>query len=135
MQTSAAKIQGFIGIVAITVGNLAAIMTHVDEIGQYVFKVLGTEWVYSFHSYLLYGACILLLVGYGSLTYWLYRNFVAGRSWKIKGAFCVAAVFRRCFASGPFADDFSARRDYEPETRTSIADMPPITLKQGSALF
>jgi hypothetical protein len=93
LQTSAAKIQGFIGIVAITVGNLAAIMTHVDEIGQYVFKVLGTEWVYSFHSYLLYGACILLLVGYGSLTYWLYRNFVAGRSWKIKGAFCVAAVF------------------------------------------
>ena len=93
LQTSAAKIQGFIGIVAISAGNLAAFMTHVDEIRQYVSKVLGTEWVYSFHSYLLYGACILLLVGYGSLTYWLYRNFVADRSWKIKGAFCVAAVF------------------------------------------
>jgi hypothetical protein len=43
LQTSAAKIQGFIGIVAITVGNLAAIMTHVDEIRQYVSKVLGTN--------------------------------------------------------------------------------------------
>ena len=47
LQTSAAKIQGFIGIVAISAGNLAAFMTHVDEIRQYVSKVLGTEWVYS----------------------------------------------------------------------------------------
>jgi hypothetical protein len=73
---SAAKVQGFIGIVAITLGNVAAIITHVDQIRQFVSKVLGTEWVYRFHAYILYGACALFLLGYGSLTYWLYWNFL-----------------------------------------------------------
>jgi hypothetical protein len=92
LEKSVAKIQGFIGIVAIALGNCAAIITHVDEIRQYVSKVLGSELLYTFHSYILNGACTLLLVGYGSLTYWLYKNFVFDRSWRIKGAFYVAVV-------------------------------------------
>jgi hypothetical protein len=52
--------------------------------------------------------------------------------------FSASATCRRCnLQSECLPETFfvSARRDYEPETRTSIADMPPITLEQGSALF
>jgi hypothetical protein len=88
---SVAKIQGFIGIIGITVGNVATFITHIDEIRQFVSKVLGTEWAYRLHTYILYGASIFFLLGYGSLTYWLYRNFVAYRTGLFKGAFFAAA--------------------------------------------
>jgi hypothetical protein len=89
---SVAKAQGFIGIVAITLGNVAAILTHVDEIRQFISKLLGTEWAYRFHTLVIIGAYILFLVGYASLTYWLYWNFVAKRTRLIKAAFGVAAL-------------------------------------------
>src|SRR5437870_2518046 len=88
---SAAKIQGFIGIIAITLGNVAAIVTHVDELRQFVSKILGTEWVYRFHIYIVYGACAVFLLGYVSLTYWLYCNFIATRTRWIKAGFYGAA--------------------------------------------
>jgi hypothetical protein len=76
---SSAKLQGLIGIVSINLGYLAAIFTHIDEIRQFVLKTFGTEWLYRFHTYILYGACALFLLGYGSLSYWLYKNFVRVR--------------------------------------------------------
>src|SRR5262249_37549985 len=54
--SSGAKIQGFIGIIAITLGNVAAILTHVDEIRKFVSKVLGTEWAYRFHTLVVFAA-------------------------------------------------------------------------------
>jgi hypothetical protein len=87
-----AKIQGFIGIVAITLGNVAAILTHVDEIRQFISKLLGTEWAYRFHTLVVIGAFALFLVGYASLSYWLYWNFFANRTRVIRGGFCVAAL-------------------------------------------
>jgi hypothetical protein len=89
---SAAKIQGFIGIVAITVGNIAAILTHVDEIRQFISKLLGTEWAYRFHNLVMIGAFALFLIGYASLSYWLYWNFFAHKTRLIRGGFCVAAL-------------------------------------------
>ena len=38
---SIAKLQGVIGIVAITLGNIAGIITHVEQIRQYVSKAMG----------------------------------------------------------------------------------------------
>jgi hypothetical protein len=38
LPNSVAKIQGFIGIIAITIGDTTAIVTHMDEIRQYVSK-------------------------------------------------------------------------------------------------
>jgi hypothetical protein len=81
-----------IGIIAITLGNVAAILTHVDEIGKFISKVLGAEWVYRFHTLAVFGAYVLFLLGYGSLTYWLYWNFFAHKTRWIKGGFCAAAL-------------------------------------------
>ena len=89
---SGAKIQGFIGIVAIMLGNVAAILTHVDEIRQFILKLLGTEWAYRFHTLVVFGAFALFLLGYGSLTYWVYWNFFAHRTRLIKAGFGVAAL-------------------------------------------
>jgi hypothetical protein len=89
---SGAKLQGFIGIIAITLGNIAAIVTHVDEIGKFISKLLGTEWAYRFHALIVFGAYASFMVGYGSLTYWLYWNFVAHRTRWIKAGFSAAAL-------------------------------------------
>lgn len=91
-KSSFIKIQALIGIVAITVGNVAAIITHVEQIRKFVSTILGTEWFYRFHDYVVYGASALLLFGYGSLTYWLYRTFVADKSKLLQGAFFAAAI-------------------------------------------
>src|SRR5262249_17349118 len=88
---SVARISGFLGIVAVIVANVAGIITHVDDMRQFVAKLLGTEWVYRLEVYIVYGALALLLLGYGSLAYWLYRNFFARRTRWIKGGFYVAA--------------------------------------------
>lgn len=90
--SSIAKLQGVIGIVAITLGNIAAILTHVDEIRKFVSKIIGTELVYRFHDYIVFGASALLLFGYACLTYWLYWNFAAGRRWLLQTAFFAAAA-------------------------------------------
>ena len=90
-RNSFARIQAFIGIVAITVGNVAAIITHVDEIRKFVSQLLGTEFVYRFHEYLVVGASALLLFGYGSLTYWLYRSFVVHKAKLLQVGFFIAA--------------------------------------------
>src|SRR5712692_4783843 len=54
LRGSTAKMQAFVGIVAITIGNIAAFITHIDQIRQFVSKLLGTEWVYRFHEYIVY---------------------------------------------------------------------------------
>jgi hypothetical protein len=90
--SSIAKVQAVIGIVAITVGNIAGIITHVEQIRKFVSKVMGTELVYRFHDYIVYGASALLLFGYACLTYWLYWNFVAGKRRLLRAAFFLAAV-------------------------------------------
>jgi hypothetical protein len=92
-KTSIAKIQAFIGIIAITLGNIVGFISNIDKLRQFASKVLGTEWAYRFHTDIVYGACILLLVGYGSLTYWLYWNFIANRARWTKAAFYAAALF------------------------------------------
>jgi hypothetical protein len=91
-KNSFARIQAFIGIIAITVGNIAAIVTHVDEIRKFVSQLLGTEFVYQFHEYLALGASTLLLFGYGSLTYWLYRSFVVHKGKLLQVGFFLAAL-------------------------------------------
>jgi hypothetical protein len=88
---SLAKIQGFLGIIALAAGNVVAILTRIDEIGKRVSKLLGAEWAYRLHGYIVYGASALLLVGYASLTYWLYRNFVAQRTGIVRTAFFATA--------------------------------------------
>jgi hypothetical protein len=88
---STGNFQAFIGFIAIVVGNVAAIITHSDEISQTASKLLGTEWAYRFYLYIVYGACVLFIIGYGSLTYWLYRRFFAQTGRWIKGGFYVAA--------------------------------------------
>lgn len=90
-KNSFARAQAFIGIIAITVGNVAAIITHVDEIRKFVSQLLGTEFVYRFHEYLVLGASALLLFGYGSLTYWLYRSFIVNRGKFLQAGFLLAA--------------------------------------------
>lgn len=90
--SSVAKLQGFVGIVAITVGNVAAMITHVEEIRKFVSKVMGTAWVYRFHDYIVVGASALLLFGYVSLTYWLYWNFIVGRRKVLQAVFFVSAT-------------------------------------------
>jgi hypothetical protein len=89
---SIAKLQGFVGIIAITIGNVAAIVTHVEEIRKFVSKMMGTEWVYRFHDYIVVGASALLLFGYASLTYWLYWNFIVGRRALFRAVFFVSAI-------------------------------------------
>ena len=84
---STGNFQAFIGFIAIVVGNVAAIITHSDEISQTASKLLGTEWAYRFYLYIVYGACVLFIIGYGSLTYWLYRRFFAQTGRWIKGGF------------------------------------------------
>lgn len=91
-KNSFSRIQAFVGIVAITVGNIAAIVTHVDEIRKFVSQALGTEFVYRFHEYLVVGASVLLLFGYGSLTYWLYRSFVVHKARLLQAGFFLAAL-------------------------------------------
>jgi hypothetical protein len=88
---SVAKIQGFLGIVALAAGNVVAILTRIDEIGKHASKLLGPEWAYRLHGYIVYGASALLFIGYASLTYWLYKNFVAQRAQIVKAAFFAAA--------------------------------------------
>ena len=66
---SIAKLQGVIGIVAITIGNIAGIITHVEQIRQFVFRMMGTEWAYRFHDYIVAGASALLLFGNDTHTY------------------------------------------------------------------
>jgi hypothetical protein len=90
-KNSFARIQAFVGIAAITVGNVAAIVTHVEEIRKFVSQLLGTEFVYRFHEYLVLGASALLLFGYGSLTYWLYRSFVEHKGKLLQAGFFLAA--------------------------------------------
>jgi hypothetical protein len=89
---SIAKFQGFVGIIAITIGNVAAMVTHVEEIRKFVSRMMGTEWVYRFHDYIVVGASALLLFGYASLTYWLYWNFIVGRRALVRAVFFVSAI-------------------------------------------
>jgi hypothetical protein len=127
---SVAKIQGFIGIVAVGIGNIAAILTHVDEIKQFVSKTVGPEWLYRLHAYFVYGACALLLIGYGSLTYWLYRNFVARRSRALQGAFFVVAflaVGSTVFGSYQF---LFRETDANPTVRKQINSYVQTVLSQ-----
>src|SRR6185312_14857284 len=86
-KTSFGRFQVVLGIVAVTLSQIGGIITHVEEARKFVSKALGTEWVYRFHDYIVYGASGLLLFGYGILTYWLYRNIVAGRSKILQAAF------------------------------------------------
>jgi hypothetical protein len=90
---SRAKLEGFIGIIAVGVGNIAGIVTHVDQIREFVSKTLGPVWLYRLHNYFVYGASLLLLIGYASLTYWLYINFVSRRSRALQGLFFICAFF------------------------------------------
>jgi len=127
---SSAKIQGFLGIIALTVGNVAATITHIDEIRQYVSKILGTEWVYRLHNYILYGASAFFLLGYGCLTYWLYRNFVAHRSRPLRFAFFVAAfvaVGSTVWASYQF---MFRPIDFDPLVKTQLSKHVQTILSQ-----
>jgi hypothetical protein len=88
---STAKFQALIGIVAITLANVAGFISNVDKIREFVLKILGTEWAYHFHTLIVYCGSALLLIGYGALTYWIYWNFVVRRTLLIKVGFYVAA--------------------------------------------
>jgi hypothetical protein len=90
---SVARIQGLIGIIAIGLGNITTIITSLDQIGQFISRKLGPELLFRLNEFLLYGAMVLMLVGYGSLTYWLYENFIRNHSKLIKIGFFIAAIF------------------------------------------
>jgi hypothetical protein len=89
---SIAKLQGLIGIIAVTVGNVVGFIANLDQIRQFFSKAVGTEWFYRFQEVIVVGVFALLLVGYASLTYWLYCNFVAGRRRLFQAVFSVAAI-------------------------------------------
>jgi hypothetical protein len=90
---SAAKIQGYVGLLAVGIGNVAAIISRGDQIREFVSKTLGPAWLYRLHDYFVYGTTALLLIGYGSLTYWLYRNYLSNRSRTLQAAFLGSAFF------------------------------------------
>ncbi|KJC47098.1 hypothetical protein UP09_10700 [Bradyrhizobium sp. LTSP885] len=89
---SVAQLQGLIGIISVGIGNIAAIVTHVDTIRKFVSAHLGPEWLFRLHNVLLFGASVLLLVGYLCLSYWLYLNFVRRRSKLTQSAFSLLAL-------------------------------------------
>jgi hypothetical protein len=89
---SVARLQALIGIIAIGVGNIAAIITHVDTIRKFVAAHLGPEWLFRLHDVLVFGASALLLLGYLCLSYWLYLNFVRHRSRLSRSAFLLLAL-------------------------------------------
>jgi hypothetical protein len=127
---SVAKIQGFVGIIGITIGNVAAFITHIDEIRQFVVKALGTEWAYRLHAYILYGASVFFLLGYGSLTYWLYKNFVARKTRLFKAAFFAAAFIAvGSMVLGSY--EFLLKSvNYAPLVKTQLSRHAQIVLSQ-----
>ena len=124
------NIQAFIGLVAIAVANVAAIITHSDDITQVAAKLLGTEWFYRFYLYIMYGACVLFLIGYGSLTYWLYRRLFAQTGRWVKGTFYVAAfVAVGSIVLGSYAFLFRPA-DIAPLAKKQLASYAQIVLSQ-----
>ena len=84
---SSAKIQGLIAVIALFVGNIAEIVTHLDELRAFILKIFGTEWLYRFHGILIFITLVALLIGYACALHWVWCNFIAKRAKLLRYSF------------------------------------------------
>jgi hypothetical protein len=94
-QTAAtiARLRGRLGLLAIVVGNLAAVAGHLDQVRVFIFRYFGMEDIQLLHLAIAIAVSLLLLAGYGVLCTWLYYRYVLRSGLYHRWGFAAAMAF------------------------------------------
>jgi hypothetical protein len=69
----------FLGGSAVVLSNISAIVTHVDEIREFVTKYLGLSGLFRAHEMAVATTTVGAMLGYGLLLFWVFQSFVRMR--------------------------------------------------------
>lgn len=70
------KFSGFIGVVGVILGNVAAIVTHIDELRTLFVKYFGADFAFRLHGVVLWGSVAIFFTAYCFLSFWAYRSLL-----------------------------------------------------------
>lgn len=82
----------FLGGAAVVLSNISAIVTHVDEIREFITKYLGLSGLFRAHEMAIATTTIGAMIGFGVLCYWLWQSFIRMRRRRDVIAFLAAAA-------------------------------------------
>jgi len=69
----------FLGGAAVVLSNISAIVTHVDEIREFVTKYLGLSGLFRAHEMAMATTTVGAMLGYGLLLFWVFQSFIRMR--------------------------------------------------------
>lgn len=81
-----------LGGAAVVLSNISAIVTHVDEIREFITKYLGLSGFFRAHELAIATTTIGAMIGYGVLIYWIWQAFIRTRRRREVVAFLIAAT-------------------------------------------
>jgi hypothetical protein len=92
------RIAGTVAAIALFFANIAAIVTHVENLRLWLLPTLGLAGLQSVHYYLVAMIASAAIVGFVALSYWMYRRYVIERSDGVKIVYILGSCV--CYGDG-----------------------------------
>jgi hypothetical protein len=117
---SLARISGLLGVTAVIFANITAILTHIDEIRQTLYRLLGINGLLQVHYIYVTLAIVIMVGGYLGISYWIYSIYLSKKSLFYRSSYvcaCTVSVLTVVY----FSSHFYRPVVLEPLLKTQVA--------------